>query len=86
MQKKIDQNTETKGPFNGIERFLKEECPKLLPFFRSCYEVCQKYGDYKDVYVAAEMGCTRAKVGQYKKQLGRLIQENGLLDDYRPVA
>ena len=66
-----------------IERFLKKNSPKLLPYFRTSYEFCQEYGDCKDIDVAAELGCTRANVGQLRKKLERLLREAGLYEECR---
>ena len=77
------ENIEIRDTIEGIERFLKKNSPKLLPYFRASYELCQEYGDYKDVYVTDELDCTRANIGQLRKKLERLLRENGLYEECR---
>ena len=79
------EDIEIRDSFEGIERCLQQKSPKLLPYFRTSYEFCQEYGDYKDVYVAAELGCTRANAGQLRKKLYTMLKEAGLEDDLRLV-
>ena len=63
------EDIENRDTIEGIERFLKKNSPKLLPYFRTSYEFCREYGDCKDIDVAVELGCTRANVGQLRKKL-----------------
>ena len=71
--------------FEGIERFLNKNTPKLLPFYHACCEVCQEYGDFKDVYVADKLGCTRANIGPLRKKLRTVLTEAGLEEECRLV-
>ena len=77
------ENIEIRDTIEGIERFLKKNSPKLLPYFRTSYEFCQEYGDCKDIDVAVELGCTRANAGQLRKKLERLLREAGLYEECR---
>jgi hypothetical protein len=77
------ENIEIRDTIEGIERFLKKNSPKLLPYFRTSYEFCQEYGDCKDIDVAVELGCTRANAGQLRKKLEHLLREAGLYEECR---
>ena len=72
---------EIRDTIEGIERFLKKNSPKLLPYFRTSYEFCQEYGDCRDIDVAVELGCTRANVGILRKKLERLLRDAGLYEE-----
>ena len=77
------EDIENRDTIEGIERFLKKNSPKLLPYFRTSYEFCREYGDCKDIDVAVELGCTRANVGQLRKKLEHLLREAGLYEECR---
>lgn len=77
------ENIEIRDTIEGIERFLKKNSPKLLPYFRTSYEFCQEYGDCKDIDVAVELGCTRANAGLLRKKLEHLLREAGLYEECR---
>ena len=79
------EDVEIRDSFEGIGRFLKENSPKLLPFYHACCEVCQEYGDFKDVYVADKLGCTRANIGPLRKKLRTVLTEAGLDEECRLV-
>ncbi len=80
--KKIEA-VEIRDTIEAVERFIKKNNPKLLPYFRTSYEFCQAYGDCKDIDVAVELGCTRANVGILRKKLERLLREAGFYEECR---
>ena len=80
--KKIEE-VELRDTIEAIERFIKKNNPKLLPYFRTSYEFCQAYGDCKDIDVADELGCTRANVGILRKKLEKLLRDSGFYGDCR---
>ncbi len=77
------EDVEIRDTFEGIDRFLRKNCPKLLPFYHACWEICLEYGDFKDVYVAGKLGCTRANAGILRKKLENLLREAGLYEECR---
>ena len=79
------EDIEIRDAFEGIERFLNKNTPKLLPFYRACCEICQEYGDFRDVYVADRLDYTRANVGVLRKKLCAVLTEAGLDEEYRLV-
>ena len=72
-----DTIVDARDAINAIERFLEKNQPKLLPFFRAFREVCQAHDVYRDVDVAAELGCTRANVGILRKKLAKVLVDAG---------
>ena len=64
-----------------VRRTIKQNS-KLSKFFTVSMELCKEGEDYSDAEVARCMGCTRACVGQYRKALIRMMEENGLLAEF----
>ena len=65
-----------------------ESVPKLHRYVGVCRELSREDYDYSDAEVARRMGCTRANVGLYKKELVRMMEEDRRLADIcpRPAA
>ena len=63
---------------------VTESVPKLHKYVGICRELCREDFDYTDAEVARRLGCTRANVGVYKKQLVRLMEEDPRLRDICP--
>ncbi len=63
---------------------VTESVPKLHKYVGVCQELCREDFDYTDAEVARRLGCTRANVGVYKKQLVRLMEEDPRLRDICP--
>lgn len=65
-----------------------ESVPKLHRYVGVCRELYREDYDYSDAEVARRMGCTRANVGLYKKELVRMMEEDRRLADIcpRPAA
>ena len=65
-----------------------ESVPKLHRYVGVCRELSREDYDYSDAEVARRMGCTRANVGHYKKELVRMMQEDSRFADIcpRPAA
>ena len=78
-----DTIVDARDAINAIERFLEKNQPKLLSFFRTLYEVCQAHDKPKDVYVAAELDCTRANAGILRKKLAKVLKDAGLEEELR---
>ncbi|SHM75294.1 hypothetical protein [Fibrobacter sp. UWB7] len=62
-----------------------QNSPKLSKYFEASLEVCKEGDDYSDANVARYMGCTRACVGQYRKALLRMMEENGLSAEFNQL-
>ena len=56
--------------------------PKLSEYFEASLKLCAEGEDYSDAEIARYMGRTRACIGQYRKALLRIMQENGLLAEF----
>ena len=63
---------------------VTESVPKLHKYVGICRELCREDFDYSDAEVARRLGCTRANVGVYKKQVARLMEEDPRLRDICP--
>lgn len=70
-----DTIIDARDAINRIERVLESKYPKLLPYFHALYEVCQAHDVYKDVDVAAELGCTRANAGILRKKFAKVLKD-----------
>lgn len=64
-----------------VRRTIKHS-PKLDKYFTACLKLSETGDDYSDAEIARIMGCTRACVGQYRKALIRMMEENGLLAEF----
>ena len=64
-----------------VRRTIKHS-PKLDKYFTACLKQSETGDDYSDAEIARIMGCTRACVGQYRKALIRMMEENGLLAEF----
>lgn len=76
-----DTIVDARDAIDTIERVLESKYPKLLPVFRAIREVCQAHDVYKDVDVAAELGCTRANAGILRKKLAKVLKDEGLKEE-----
>lgn len=76
-----DTIIDARDAIDTIEWVLESKYPKLLPVFHAICEVCQSYDVYKDVYVAAELGCTRANAGILRKKLAKVLKDEGLKEE-----
>ena len=56
--------------------------PRLCDYLSASLELCKEGEDYSDAEVARRMGRTRANVGQHRKALIHLMEENGLLKEF----
>ena len=63
---------------------VTESVPRLHKYVGVCRELCREDFDYSDAEVARRLGCTRANVGVYKKQVARLMEEDPRLRDICP--
>ena len=64
-----------------VRRTIKQNS-KLSKFFTVSMDLCKEGEYYSDAEVARCMGCTRARAGQYRKALIRMMEENGLLTEF----
>lgn len=67
---------------------VTDSVPRLHKYVGVCRELCREDFDYSDAEVARRLGCTRANVGLYKKELVRMMEEDRRLADIcpRPAA
>ena len=79
------EDVEIRDFFEGVGRYLKKNCPKLLQFWEACREVCEETGSYTDSDVAAKLGYTRANIGPLRRKLRNVLEEAGLDEECREV-
>lgn len=79
------EDVEIRDFFEGVGRYLKKNCPKLLQFWEACREVCEETGSYTDSDVAAKLGYTRANIGPLRRKLRNVLEEANLAEECREV-